>query len=327
MLSASSTRLPSPSTTYLAISSLSVEDTGGLEKASTIGALASARRPSFSPWMVTSGGASKVAQPALHEMHAAKSKIGADRMSGGMVASRAMRIHRALLPSCTLLFVSVLVACGGSGNSTQNAQGTTAGPSGSTSTGMGTGGVVGTGGAGGPEPAWAAAPAVGAPFVPGPHGAAPKVIDYGGTVLASPKVQVISYASDPYAADVDAFVQELTQVSAPAWAAQTSEYGVGPLTVLPTISLTGTPPAKQNDNSSPSPFQQNLASHLEGASPAWGAADPSTIYLFILPMGSDISAGGHCCSDFLGYHDEAPVGNSSVPYAVICNCPAVRATR
>jgi len=163
--------------------------------------------------------------------------------------------------------------------------------------------------------------------VTGPHGAAPQVIDYGGTVLKTPKLQIISYASDPYAADVDAFAQELTAVSASSWSAQTAEYGVGPLTVLPTIRLTGTAPAMQDDNYSStglSAFQQNLANQISGASPAWGPADPSTIYMFILPMGSDISAEGDCCSDFLGYHDECPVGSGSVPYGIVCNCPAVK---
>jgi hypothetical protein len=220
--------------------------------------------------------------------------------------------HRALLTSSALVFSSILVACWGEGG---GYAASASGPSGSTSTG--TGGSAGTAGTGAGS------------FMPGPHGAAPQVINFGGTVLASPKLQIISYASDPMAKDVDAFAQELTMASASAWAAQTQEYGVGALSVLPTISLTGTPPAMMPDDttittSGATALQDYIASQTSGANPAWGAADPSTVYMFLLPSGTDIDASGHCCSDFLGYHDEAPVGNGSVPYGIVCNCGAVK---
>ena len=80
---------------------------------------------------------------------------------------------------------------------------------------------------------------------------------------------------------------------------------------------------KLDDNSgNVTPFEQTLVNNTSGASPAWGAADPSTIYMFLLPLGTDINSGGHCCSDFLGYHWEAPVGSGSLPYAVLCHCAA-----
>jgi hypothetical protein len=97
---------------------------------------------------------------------------------------------------------------------------------------------------------------------------------------------------------------------------------VGAFTVLPTITLTTAPPAMFDDNTGdPTPFEQNLAAQLSGPSPAWGAADPSTMYLFLLPLGTDINSAGTCCNDFLGYHYEAAVGSGSVPYGITCHCP------
>jgi hypothetical protein len=160
------------------------------------------------------------------------------------------------------------------------------------------------------------------PFMEAAHAGQPQVVTFGGTVLTSPKIQVISYASDPFAADVDAMVKEFGSTS--EWSDQTSEYGIGAFTILPTISLTGQAPASFNDDTgNVTPFQQTLINNITGTNPAWGAADPNTIYLFLLPLNTDISSGGHCCTDFLGYHYEAPIDNNTeVPYAIVCHCAA-----
>jgi hypothetical protein len=216
----------------------------------------------------------------------------------------------------SVLFASLLAACSG-GTGSPGSGGAAASASAST-TGAGSGGAGGsdvTGGA--------------APFVTAPHAALPQVVSYGGPVLYTPKVQVISYAADPDAADVDAFVQGLTTFLSSTWSVQTAEYGIGPLAVLPAITLPGTAPTMLDDHGTPTtPFQQNLASQLEGVDPAWGAADSSTIYLFLLPLGTDItSSAGHCCIDVYGYHSEVSVaaggdaGAIDVPYAVVCTCP------
>jgi hypothetical protein len=173
------------------------------------------------------------------------------------------------------------------------------------------GGAGGTGGSGGQGP-----------FTPGPHGSFPQVVNNGnGPVLATPKVQLIAWSTDPFATDIDAFLTELTQT--PTWAAMATEYGVGALTKDTSIVLTTPPPAMYDDGTgSPTPFQTMLAQNLSGTNPAWGAADPDTIYLFLLPSGTDINDGsGNCCTDFDGYHSEAPVGSISVAYAITCHCP------
>jgi hypothetical protein len=143
-----------------------------------------------------------------------------------------------------------------------------------------------------------------------------------GQVLAAPKVQLIAYADDPVAADADKMITELTTTS--TWGIETAEYGVGALTKLPTVLLPGPVPASLDDNANThSPFQDDLAAHITGAEPAWAPADPSNIYLFLLPLGTNINSGGVCCTDFLGYHYEALAGTGSVPYAVVCDCAAM----
>jgi hypothetical protein len=152
----------------------------------------------------------------------------------------------------------------------------------------------------------------------------PQVVDLSdGPVITSPKVQLIGYTGDTFLPDIEVQLNELATTS--TWSQQTSEYGVGALTIKPTLTIAGTPPATLDDNSgSVTPFEMTLANNLSGADPVWGQADPGTIYLFVLPQGTQVNSGGLCCdanAGFFGYHWEAPVAASSVPYAVICNCP------
>jgi hypothetical protein len=151
----------------------------------------------------------------------------------------------------------------------------------------------------------------------GPHPRQPQVADLGGPVLAAPKVQPIVYANDAQAASIVAFLVELSEGS--HWAATTAEYGVGPLTVLPVISIPGSAPAQLTDAA----LTAQIAANTSGAAPAWGPADPGVIYLYALPEGTTetVAGAGSCCSDFGGYHDETTSGTVTVPYAVGCACP------
>src|SRR5206468_554227 len=114
-------------------------------------------------------------------------------------------------------------------------------------------------------------------------------------------------------ADIDKFLKELT--TSTFWSQTTEEYGVGPLTVLPTIHRPEQPPAKLSDGD----LQSDLVANTSGASPAWGAADQGTIYMFILPHGTIVDAGGPCCTDFDGYHEESTSGSVSLAYGVACS--------
>jgi hypothetical protein len=211
-----------------------------------------------------------------------------------------MLVSRATALPLALFAVSIVAACsGGSDGEGSGGAQTTTGTGTGTSTGAGAGGEAGVD--------------------------APQVVNLSpqGPVLTAPKVLLIGYTVDSFLPDVEHQLVELTHTQ--TWAQQTSEYGVGPLTILPTISIPGTPPATLDDNSgAPPPFEATLASNTSGSDPAWGAADPSTIYLFLLPQGTQVNSGGLCCDPdvgYFGYHGEAPVGSSNVAYAVICNCP------
>ena len=163
------------------------------------------------------------------------------------------------------------------------------------------------------------------PFVVVTHAPQPQVTDLGGSVLTTPKVQLIVYTADTTAPAIDGMVTELTQTA--TWATQTAEYGVGALSRLPTIQIAGTPPTTIDDNfngSGNSAFQQTLVNNTTGASPAWGAADPSTIYMFVLPLGTNIESAGSCCIDFLGYHYEVTAGSVDVSYAIACDCGVIQ---
>ena len=142
----------------------------------------------------------------------------------------------------------------------------------------------------------------------------------GGPVLATPKIQLVAYSQDPFVGDVEAFIAEFGRTT--EWASQTSEYGIGPFTQLPTVLIPGTPPRSlDDDNGNTTPFEHTLINNITGANPAWPAEDGNTMYVFLLPLGTNIVSGGSCCSDFLGYHWDARLSSGgAAPYAAICHC-------
>jgi hypothetical protein len=229
-----------------------------------------------------------------------------------------------LLTTGVPVAAAALVACSsGPGSTAQPAAATTTASTASTSTGVGgasgSGGATGAAGEGGAGQGGRTGHggAGGHGFASAPHAAAPEDVDLGGSVLKAPRVQPIRYASDPHGADVDGFLAELA--STPYWGQVTSEYGVGPLTILPSTVLPDAPPAAMTDQD----LVDVLAKNLGGASPAWGAPDSSTIYLFEIPEGTSLDASGKCCADFDGYHQQADVGGGTVTYGVVCACPGL----
>ena len=158
-------------------------------------------------------------------------------------------------------------------------------------------------------------------FVPAPHPALPTVANLGGPVLATPKVVPIGYANDPLKADVQAFLGQLAPSA--YWTAIAAEYGVGAPVVAPWLDLAGAAPAKVSETS----MIQQLAAAIAAPGSGLGPADPGTVYLFIIPDGTNLRRPGAptdsgCCIDFDGYHSETDLGSVTVPYAVVCECPA-----
>ncbi len=222
-----------------------------------------------------------------------------------------MPIPRTHAVLSTLAAGALVAACSGSAKTSETSAATTSSGSGSSA---GTGGepeaTSSDSSSSGSTSAASGSSSSGAYKPPKP----PQVVDFGGPVLAAPKVQPIAYAMDTGLADMEAFLQEMTKTT--YWSDTTSEYGVGALTILPTIAQPGTPPATLTD----SDMTAALATNLTGANPAWGTPDSSTIYLFIVPPGTIVMSDGAGCTDFDGYHTETTVGGKQVPYAVSCSC-------
>lgn len=145
------------------------------------------------------------------------------------------------------------------------------------------------------------------PFAEAMPTSMPQLIDLGGPVLAAPKVQPIFFANDALQTQIEQF---LTQLGAsPYWSAAATEYGVGALTVLPSIVTTDAPPATDNDVST------WVVAHAPNP-------DPSTIYALFLGDGVVVTGqGGNSCDAYGAYHDEATgANNAPVIYALVPRC-------
>ena len=153
------------------------------------------------------------------------------------------------------------------------------------------------------------------PFQEASFGSAPQMVKVpGGDVLTAPKVVPIFFAND---AAMQASVEDfLAQTAASSyWGATTSEYGVGPLTILPTIVTTDTPPTTDTA------LATWLAGHFNGQNGWPTAPDPQTIYSVFLPAGVVLHTSfGDSCQAFGAYHDEAMGTGTSVVYALMPRC-------
>jgi hypothetical protein len=184
-------------------------------------------------------------------------------------------------------------------------------------TGMGgTGGVSGLGGDGG-QPS---------DVYPAPHPDPPQVVDFGGPVLAAPRVVPVFFADDDPAL-VPQIVDFLGKVGQTQyWAACTKEYGVGALTAAPPVMLPEAAPATIDDSA----IEDWLAAKLDADDPAFPAADENTIYALHYPATTTITATfvqgevDQSCVSFGGYHDnitlDAAHGTLGVTYIVMPTC-------
>ena len=117
----------------------------------------------------------------------------------------------------------------------------------------------------------------------------PQVVSRGGSVMATPKVVPIFYASDDAAttAKLQDFVNKLGATQ--YWNVM-QEYGVGAITGEPGIQLTAAddPPVIYDD----ADIQTWLANKLNSKDPAFPQPDANTIYAFFFPAGITITQGG-----------------------------------
>ena len=201
-----------------------------------------------------------------------------------------MNLSSSWVPPAALVLALAPAACGHA-----------APASSSTSTGG-----AGSGGAGGATTA----------FVPAPHPAAPIVTKGSGSVLAAPRIVVVTFAADPLAAQVEAFAAGLGKSA--HWAATTAEYGVGPVTAGTPVHVAAPPAATVDDTE----LESWLVSQLDGTHPEWGTPDPATMYSIVYPVGTTLTQGGQSvCGSSPAYHYEVMLGsNVRVPYAAIARC-------
>ena len=144
----------------------------------------------------------------------------------------------------------------------------------------------------------------------------PPVVSAGapGTVLTTPHVVPIFFANDDAEPQIEQFLA-MFAADPVYWPATTSEYGVGAITIQPSVVSTAPPPTTDAD------LQTFLSANI-GPTGAFGALDPQAIYTVFLPEGAGLDAGGQACKAFGGYHSEIPdaSGGPSIVYALLPRC-------
>ncbi len=157
------------------------------------------------------------------------------------------------------------------------------------------------------------APVDSGPFVEAPHDMPPQVKSNGGPVMASVKiVPIFFHGDDVMQAQVEGFLAALP--GSAWWTATTSEYGVGAITIAPSIVSQDTPPTTDDA------LKTFISSHA-GMTP-WPAVDATTIYAVFLPTGVTLTTPfGTSCQDFGAYHDEGALADQTkFIYALMPRC-------
>ncbi len=157
-----------------------------------------------------------------------------------------------------------------------------------------------------------------------PHDPAPAVVDYGGTVLASPVFTAITFPAFDLTTEAQALVSELGGTA--YWTSALGEYGVGAATATAPIVLTEAAPTSIDDPT----IQTWLASNL-GANPPFGAPTASSVYVVFYPSSTAVTLlGAPVCQHFGGYHNTVTLGSgpysgTTVAYVVIAECASGQA--
>jgi hypothetical protein len=147
---------------------------------------------------------------------------------------------------------------------------------------------------------------------PAAHPAPPQVVDLGGPVI-TPYIVPITFAGDPFAAQIDDFTETLG--ATPYWSAVTSEYGVGAATSAPPVHIATAAPASIDDTQ----IQQWIKSGVGGILPA---ARTGILYAVFYPATTTVTWNGDAsCAANEGYHWDLDLGGGTkVSYAVLPRC-------
>ena len=145
----------------------------------------------------------------------------------------------------------------------------------------------------------------------------PHLNDYGGPVLASPKVVPIFFANED-SSKITAVVDFFGKLPASSyWTSSASEYGVGTLTVVPAVMLTENAPTTIDDKGIESWLTNAIATSKVPAN------EPSkTIYFLYYPNTTTVTFQGlQSCTGFGGYHSET----GGAAYAEVNGCASYSA--
>ena len=156
-----------------------------------------------------------------------------------------------------------------------------------------------------------------APFAPAAHGAFPQEVNLesdGGVVTAMTVVPIF-FANDGLQSGIEGLYAELP--SSPYWSALEKEYGVGPLTVAPSIVLSDAPPASATSLQTEQFINGKLASDK-----SWPAPTEGTLYFIYYPSTTTLSFSTETsCTNFLGYHSYGQTPSASrYLFAVQARC-------
>jgi hypothetical protein len=130
-----------------------------------------------------------------------------------------------------------------------------------------------------------------------------QAVTLGGPVMTAPKVVPILFPGDPYDAIVRDFLGKFAGSS--YWTQAVSEYGVGPVTILPAYVPTDAPPTNDGTGDWLTGLLANPPSGLP-------APDDNTVYAIVFPAGWDADEGA--CVSFGADHwyTQMPSGQSVV---------------
>ena len=154
-------------------------------------------------------------------------------------------------------------------------------------------------------------------FVEAVHPPVPQVISGGGPVLTAPKIVPIFFTGDDTVqGEIEGCLAALS--GSDYWTTATSEYGVGMVTIEPTVVSTDVAPTTD------SALRTWLKSNTDGTHDGWPVPDDNTIYAVFLPPGDLLTTNfGSSCKDFGAYHDEgSDTQGGRLVYALMPRCPS-----
>ncbi len=149
---------------------------------------------------------------------------------------------------------------------------------------------------------------------PPPWPAPPQVVSGGGPIIATPTVVPVFFGADALQGSLESFLHALS--SSTFWTATTKEYGIGALSVAP--SVTTSDPVPTTDDA----LATWLAAQADGTHAGWPKADDSTVFVVFFPSSATLTIHNkQSCQVFDGYHkDTTRTGGGSLIYAPVMRC-------